>query len=103
MQIHPKIASVAAITAQDEWVKVPEACEILQCKPSRIYEILTDLETEDPEHIVRTFLFKSPSSSRGTRLFEKNSLLAFMAFRYAQAEAQSQLKKLEQGRCRVIA
>ena len=94
--------SVATI-AHDEWVKARETCKILQLGPARLYEILANLETEDPEHIIKTFVFRSPGSQRGTRLFEANSLRSFMAWRYAQAQAQAQLKKQEQGRCPVIA
>jgi hypothetical protein len=99
MQIHEqKTASEAAC---DEWVKITEACKIIQCGPSRLYEILADIETEDPERIIKSFIFRSPNSQRGTRLFEANSLRAFMAARYAKAEAQSQFKEREQ-RCPVI-
>jgi hypothetical protein len=86
MQIHNhKTASEAAF---DEWVKTTEACKIMQCGPSRLYEILADIETEDPERIIKTFIFRSPASQRGTRLFEKNSLHRFMASRYAEATQQ---------------
>jgi hypothetical protein len=88
MQIQPKIARAAAI-APDEWVKAPETCKILQLGPARLYEILADLEHEDPEHIIKTFVFRSPGSTRGTRLFEANSLREFMAYRYAQAQPGS--------------
>jgi hypothetical protein len=74
--------------AFDEWVKIPDACKILQCGPSRLYEILSRLETEDPERIIKTFVNRSPSSQRGTRLFEANSLRRFMAARYAEATQQ---------------
>jgi hypothetical protein len=86
MQIHEhKIASEAAY---DEWVKITEACKIMQCGSSRLYEILANIETEDPERIIKTFIFRSPTSQRGTRLFEKNSLHRFMASRYVEATQQ---------------
>ena len=88
--------------AGDEWVKVPGACPILQCGPARLYEILANLETEDPQGIIKTFVNRSPGSTRGTRLLEVNSLRRFMAFRYEQAAAES-AKKLERNRCPVIA
>lgn len=86
----------------EEWVKTPEACRIVQCGPSRLYEILANIEIEDPERIIKTFVNRSPNSKRGTRLFSANSLRKFMAARYAKAEAQPQSKEREQ-RCPVIA
>jgi hypothetical protein len=75
--------------AYEQWVKIAEACKIMQCGPSRLYEILSDIEIEDPNRILKTFIFRSPNSQRGTRLFEANSLRKFMAARYAEAtEAQ---------------
>lgn len=71
--------------AYDEWVRIREACKILQCGPSRLYEILADIETEDPERIIKTFIFRSPNSQRGTRLFSANSLRSFMQTRYVEA------------------
>ena len=71
--------------AYDDWVKITEACKILQCGPSRLYEILADLKTEDPEEIIKTFIFRSPNSQRGTRLFSATSLRRFMQARYVEA------------------
>jgi hypothetical protein len=83
MQIHHhRTASEAAF---DEWVRITGACKILQCGPSRLYEILADIEIEDPDRIIKTFIFRSPNSQRGTRLFEANSLRKFMAARYLEA------------------
>jgi hypothetical protein len=75
----------ASEAAFDEWVRITGACKILQCGPSRLYEILADIEIEDPERIIKTFIFRSPNSQRGTRLFEANSLRKFMAARYLEA------------------
>jgi len=96
MQLHDKKTPSEA--AYDEWVRITEACKILQCGPSRLYEILADIETEDPERIIKTFIFRSPNSQRGTRLFDANSLRNFMAIRYAKAEAQAQSKEQKQRR-----
>jgi hypothetical protein len=86
MQIHDH--KTISENAFDEWVKITQACRIMQCGPSRLYEILGDIEIEDPERIIKTFIFRSPNSQRGTRLFEKNSLHRFMASRYAEATQQ---------------
>jgi hypothetical protein len=74
-------------SAAAKWVKISQTCEEMQCGPSRVYEIISERDTEDPEKILQTFVFRSPKSRRGTRLFELNSVRKFMAWKYAQAEA----------------
>lgn len=76
-------------TATDpyEWIKIPRTCEEMQCGPSRVYEILSERETEDPNKILKTFVFRSPHSRRGTRLFGLGSVRKFMAWKYEQDQA----------------
>lgn len=78
----------------EEWIKVPAACRILVCGPARLYEILANLEIEDPCGIIKTFANRSPGTKRGTRLFEKRSLERFMAWRYQQAREELERTRL---------
>jgi hypothetical protein len=71
-----------------DWGKIPEACAIIRSGPSRLYEIISNLPLEDPEGIIKTFVFKAPGSKRGTRLFELNSLRRWLNWKYEQAQTE---------------
>jgi hypothetical protein len=75
------------------WTKIPRTCEEMQCGPSRVYEILANIESEDPNGILKTFIFRSPHSRRGTRLFELGSVRKFMAWKYQEAEATERKRR----------
>jgi len=66
----------------------------MKCSSSRMYEILGNLQEEDPTGLIKTFVLRSPGSERGTRLFELNSIRRFLAWRFEQTQIAEQQRSV---------